>query len=39
MAGLLVIAFVANLAIRAVASQHYEESREQPVPKGHPAMA
>jgi MFS family permease len=39
MAGLLVVAFFANLAIRAVASQYYEKPREQPARKAHPAMA
>jgi MFS family permease len=39
MAGLLVIAFFANLAIKAVASQYHEKTREQPARKAHPAMA
>jgi MFS family permease len=39
MAGLLVAAFFANIAIRAVSSQYHEKTREQPARKAHPAMA
>jgi MFS family permease len=39
MAGLLVVAFFANLAIKAVSSQYHEKPREQPARKVRPAMA